>query len=98
MSTRREAERRIFKKLTHQIPFAILAHLHQVASVDISPFINNLPSNRDTHSFSTSDASGSTSCAASFIEVREMCRAGNISGPFVDSRTLFNPCAILARR
>ncbi len=34
----------------------------------ISPFINNLPDGRDTRSFSTEDASGSTSQAASTVE------------------------------
>ena len=39
-----------------------------VKDVDISLFINDLPSRRDTHSFSTEDASGSTSQAAGIIE------------------------------
>lgn len=39
-----------------------------VRAVDISPFINNLPDGRDTRSFSTEDASGSTSQAASTVE------------------------------
>lgn len=42
-----------------------------VRSVDISPFINNLPDGRDTTSFSTDDASGSTSQAASTVEALE---------------------------
>ncbi len=43
----------------------------RVENVDISPFINNLPFGRDTRSFSTEDASGSTSQAANIIESLE---------------------------
>lgn len=39
-----------------------------IRGVDISMFINDLPNHRDTHSFSTEDASGSTSQAAAVIE------------------------------
>ncbi len=39
-----------------------------IAAVDISPFINNLPFGRDTHRFTTVNASGSTSQAANIIE------------------------------
>ena len=39
-----------------------------IASVDISPFIGNLPNKRDTAHFSTEDASGSTSQAANLME------------------------------
>ena len=39
-----------------------------VKNVDISLFINNLPNKRDTTSFSSEDASGSTSQAANLIE------------------------------
>ena len=39
-----------------------------IEKVDISPFINNLPSQDDTTSFSTNNASGSTSQAASIME------------------------------
>lgn len=42
-----------------------------VASVDLSPFINNLPGGKDTVAFSTDNASGSTSQAASIIETLE---------------------------
>lgn len=46
-----------------------------VSEVDISLFINNLPDGRDTHRFSTADASGSTSQAASCVEALEAgCR------------------------
>ena len=46
-----------------------------VASVDISPFINNLPYGKDTRSFSTENASGSTSQAANIMESLEAgCR------------------------
>ena len=39
-----------------------------VKNVDISLFINNLPNGKDTHRFSTPDASGSTSQAAGVME------------------------------
>ena len=39
-----------------------------VKDVDISLFINHLPNGKNTHSFSTEDASGSTSQAASIVE------------------------------
>ncbi|MDD7384851.1 MAG: ABC-ATPase domain-containing protein [Actinomycetaceae bacterium] len=42
-----------------------------VANVDISPFITNLPSGKDTHTFTTSNASGSTSQAANVMEALE---------------------------
>ncbi|MEM9160179.1 MAG: ABC-ATPase domain-containing protein, partial [Verrucomicrobiota bacterium] len=42
-----------------------------VASVDLSPFINNLPGGKSTQSFSTENASGSTSQAAAIIETLE---------------------------
>lgn len=42
-----------------------------VKSVDISMFINGLPNGKDTHAFSTEDASGSTSQAANVIEAME---------------------------
>ncbi len=43
-----------------------------VEGVDISPFIKDLPMGRDTTFFSTEDASGSTSLAASIMEALEM--------------------------
>lgn len=43
-----------------------------VTKVDVSPFINHLPTNTDTHEFSTQNASGSTSQAASIIEALQM--------------------------
>lgn len=39
-----------------------------IKDVDISLFINDLPNKKDTHCFSTSDASGSTSQAAGIVE------------------------------
>jgi predicted ABC-class ATPase len=42
-----------------------------VAGVDISPFIDGLPLGQDTHSFSTPNASGSTSQAAAIVEALE---------------------------
>jgi predicted ABC-class ATPase len=43
----------------------------RVEKVDISAFINNLPFNQDTKTFSTDNASGSTSQAANIIEALE---------------------------
>ena len=43
----------------------------QVSGVDISPFINNLPYGKDTRSFTSENASGSTSQAANIIEAIE---------------------------
>jgi predicted ABC-class ATPase len=43
----------------------------RIEQVDISPFITNLPFGQDTSSFSTEDASGSTSQAANIIEALE---------------------------
>jgi len=42
-----------------------------VCGVDISPFISNLPNGTDTESFSTQNASGSTSQAANIMEALE---------------------------
>ncbi|RBP62900.1 putative ABC-class ATPase [Brevibacterium sanguinis] len=42
-----------------------------VTGDDISPFITNLPSRTDTRSFTTTNASGSTSQAASLVEALE---------------------------
>lgn len=44
----------------------------RVEQVNISPFINNLPNGQDTKSFSTENASGSTSQAANIIEALEV--------------------------
>ncbi len=44
----------------------------RVEGVDISPFIDNLPLSRNTRSFRTDDASGSTSQAAAIIEALEV--------------------------
>ncbi|KUK83108.1 MAG: putative ATPase [Pelotomaculum thermopropionicum] len=43
----------------------------RIEKVDISPFISNLPFNKETSAFSTEDASGSTSQAANIIEALE---------------------------
>lgn len=43
----------------------------KVTGVDISPFIENLPYGKDTNSFTTENASGSTSQAANIIEAVE---------------------------
>ena len=42
-----------------------------IKDVDISMFINDLPNKKDTHCFSTLDASGSTSQAAGIVESME---------------------------
>ena len=42
-----------------------------IKNVDISMFINDLPNGKDTHHFSTEDASGSTSQAAGIVEGME---------------------------
>ena len=42
-----------------------------IRDVDISLFINDLPNGKDTHRFSTPDASGSTSQAAGIVESME---------------------------
>lgn len=42
-----------------------------IKDVDISLFINDLPNKKDTHRFSTADASGSTSQAAGIVEGME---------------------------
>ena len=42
-----------------------------IRNTDISMFINNLPNKKDTASFCTEDASGSTSQAANVIEAIE---------------------------
>ena len=44
----------------------------RIEKVDISPFITNLPFGQNTQTFSTDDASGSTSQAANIIETVEM--------------------------
>lgn len=44
----------------------------RIAGVNISPFINQLPQGRSTTSFSTENASGSTSQAANIIEALEV--------------------------
>lgn len=43
-----------------------------VAGVDLRPFVRDLPLGRETASFSTPDASGSTSLAAAILEALEM--------------------------
>lgn len=43
-----------------------------VSSVDISPFVSNLPYGKGTNDFSTMDASGSTSQASNIVEALEM--------------------------
>jgi len=44
----------------------------RVEKVDISAFLTNLPTGRDTRSFSSDDASGSTSQAANIVEAIEI--------------------------
>ena len=40
-----------------------------ISGVDLRPLIQNIPGNRDTSSFSSQDASGSTSQAASIMKL-----------------------------
>ncbi len=54
-----------------------------IKDVDISLFINNLPNGKDTISFSTEDASGSTSQAANVIEAIE----AGVSALLIDEDT-----------
>ena len=54
-----------------------------VEKVNISPFINNLPHQRDTKAFSTDNGSGSTSQAANIIEALE----GGASTLLIDEDT-----------
>ena len=58
-----------------------------INNVDISLFINDLPNKKDTHRFSTPDASGSTSQAAGVIEGWEagsqMCIRDSHNSPFI---------------
>jgi predicted ABC-class ATPase len=54
-----------------------------VSCVDLSPFINNLPFQKDTTQFSTADASGSTSQATNIDEAIEL----GASTLFVDEDT-----------
>lgn len=44
----------------------------RIEKVNISPFVNHLPGNKDAFQFSTEDASGSTSQAANIIEALEV--------------------------
>ena len=55
-------------------PFAVKIKAEdgrRIQKVDISPFINNLPFDKNTGDFSTEDASGSTSQAANTMEALE---------------------------
>lgn len=63
------------RELVATLPAAIkirAADGRPVTEVDVSPFINHLPTGADTHAFSTQNASGSTSQAASIIEALGM--------------------------
>lgn len=55
----------------------------RVEKVDISPFIELLPTRQDTEAFSSNDASGSTSQAANIIEAVEL----GVEGVLVDEDT-----------
>ncbi len=55
----------------------------RASSVDISPFIDNLPFGKDTTAFSSDNASGSTSQAASIMEALEL----GVSALLVDEDT-----------
>ena len=47
-----------------------------VEGVDIAAFVGSLPGGRDTESFSSDDASGSTSQAANIVEALEVSAGG----------------------
>ncbi len=62
------------RELVATVPDAVkvrAADGRAVKGVDLSPFISHLPGGRDTRSFSTTNASGSTSQAASIMEAVE---------------------------
>lgn len=62
------------RELVATVPDAVkvrAADGRAVAGVDLTPFISHLPGGRDTSSFSTMNASGSTSQAASIMEAVE---------------------------
>jgi len=62
------------RELVATVPDAVkvrAADGRAVTGVDLSPFISHLPGRRDTASFTSKNASGSTSQAASIIEVIE---------------------------
>jgi len=62
------------RELVATVPDAVkvrAADGRAVTGVDLSPFISHLPGGRDTTAFTTKDASGSTSQAASIIEAIE---------------------------
>ncbi|UCG12448.1 MAG: ABC-ATPase domain-containing protein [Deltaproteobacteria bacterium] len=65
-----------------------------IETVDISPFINNLPYGKDTTSFSTPNASGSTSQAANIIEMLEV----GATALFIDEDTSATNFMIRDRR
>jgi predicted ABC-class ATPase len=65
-----------------------------VEKVDISTFINNLPFGKDTTSFSTPNASGSTSQAANIIEMLEV----GATALFIDEDTSASNFMIRDRR
>lgn len=63
------------RELTVTVPSAVKIRAEDgrfVQKVDISPFIGDLPYGRETASFSTENASGSTSQAANIIEALEV--------------------------
>lgn len=62
------------RELVATVPDAVkvrAADGRAVKGVDLSPFISHLPADRDTRAFSTTNASGSTSQAASIMEAVE---------------------------
>jgi len=65
-----------------------------IERVDISPFIGNLPYGKDTTSFSTPSASGSTSQAANIIEMLEV----GATALFIDEDTSATNFMIRDRR
>ena len=62
------------RELVATVPDAVKARAadgRAVTSVDLTPFISHLPGGQDTASFTTKNASGSTSQAASLVEAVE---------------------------
>ncbi|RZN69678.1 MAG: hypothetical protein EF807_04265 [Candidatus Methanolliviera hydrocarbonicum] len=67
---------REFVKSPEQLVFANKENRRAVKGVDISSFIHSLPDKQDTSSFTTVEASGSTSQAACIAETLEAGEAG----------------------
>ena len=60
-----------------------------IKDTDISMFINDLPNGKDTKTFSTEDASGSTSQAANVVEAMEAGAAALLIDEDTSATTLW---------